>query len=423
MSHRWLWNLRIIGGLCLLGGLVSCSPPTTLPAPLLPKFTPTVITAPTPHAPQQPALTATSGPCPPRRAAPTPTLPAEFSAYGEALRGYLADGGDPAQLPAILGGWQALPPNGAVMTQADVTGDGVVDMAVSLINPTLAPPDSEAALILYTCQEGTVHTRYTYHPGEWFSLNLIGARDLTADGIAELVFSETTCGAHTCWDTLHVWAWNNADFVERMGTDFMSPYATFYLEAEQIAVSSFGIGSVGAGPQRPLTTTLAWNGQVITVTGAAIGPAVYRYHAFRDGDEALFSGNDARATQAYHQVLTDNELLAWDAFLSREEERLWFNALAHWRLLVQATRAGDADTAQIHHTQLINDFPPGQAGSPVTTLAQRFQASFEENQNMAYACQAALDAPETQTVLDFLNSFGYANPVYERDDLCPFAIP
>lgn len=310
-----------------------------------------------------------------------------------------------------------------MMTQADVTGDGKADTVVSLISPTLETAAAEAALLLYTCQAGTVQTLYTYRPGEWFSLNLIGAQDLTADGVADLVLSEVTCGAHTCWDELHVWAWNGADFVEQMGTDFASPYATFYLEKGQIAVSSYGIASVGAGPQRPLTTTLAWNGQVVTVTGTTIGPAMYRYHAFRDGDEALFAGDDARAEQAYQQVLTDDSLLSWEAFLSREEDRQWFNALAHWRLMVQAVRFGDADAAQTHYAHLTTDFPAGQAGSPVMALAQRFWASFQESQNVAYACRAALDVPESQTVLDFLNSFGYANPVYEREDLCPFLTP
>ncbi len=310
-----------------------------------------------------------------------------------------------------------------MMTQADVTDDGTAETVVSLISPTLELSAPKATLFLYTCQAGTVQTLYTYRPGEWFSLKLIGAQDLTADGVADLVFSEVTCGAHTCWDTLHVWSWNGADFVEQMGTEFMSPYATFYLIKDQIAVSSYGIGSVGAGPQRPLTTTLAWNGQAVTVTATAVGPAAYRYHAFRDGDEALLVGDDARAAQAYQQVLTDDALLSWEAFLSREEERQWFNALAHWRLMVQAVRAGDADAAQTHYTHLITDFPAGRAGSPVTALTQRFWASFQESQNVTYACRAALDTPESQTVLDFLNSFGYANPVYEREDLCPFLNP
>lgn len=412
----------IIGGFCLLIGLLGCQitappPPGPLPA------RPTATAAPPTAAPSPLPPPATPDACPLLRAAPLPPRPAEFAAYGEALRAYLAAGGDPTHLSAILADWQALPLNGAAMTQADVTGEGVVDRVVSLINPTLEFPASEAALFLYTCRAGTVQLGYAYYPGEWFSLNLIGAQDLTADGVADLVFSEATCGAHTCWDTLHVWSWDGADFVEQTGAEFMLPYATFYLAAGHIAISSQGIGSVGAGPQRPLTTTLAWNGQVITVTATATGPAVYRYHAFRDGDEALFAGDDARAAQAYQQVLADDELLAWEGFLSREEERLWFDALAHWRLLVQAARAGAVEAAQTHYTRLSTDFPAGQAGSPAAALAQHFWASFQQSQNVAYACRAALDAAESQTVLDFLNSFGYANPVYEREELCPFLTP
>jgi len=352
-----------------------------------------------------------------------PTRPAQFEDYAAVLGRYLADGGDSADIITLLLAWEARPAMGEPLVLADLTQDGTPEILVSFINPASDRYPPEATLSIYTCREGAVESLYTYHPGGWFGLNLIGARDLTADGAADLAFTEVACGAHTCWDILHVWSWTGVDFEEQVEGEFSAPYATFVLSEGKVSVGSSGIASMGAGPQRPLTTTLAWNGSAITVAETLVGPALYRYHVFRDGDEALFAGKDARAIVAYQHVLEDNTLLSWDAYMSEDEERRWFSALAHWRLLVQAARANLVDDAQAHYAPLSSDFPGGEAGSPVVSLAQRFWTTFLESNNVAYACRAALDVPEAQTVLDFLNSFGYANPVYTLEDLCPFLTP
>ncbi len=63
---------------------------------------------------------------------------------------------------------------------------------------------------------------------------------------------------------------------------------------------------------------------------------------------------------------------------------------------------------------------PGTAGYAVAALARRFVDSYNAHGNVPMACAEAIRAPEAQDVLDFLNSFGYDNPTYTWDDLCPF---
>lgn len=265
-----------------------------------------------------------------------------------------------------------------------------------------------------------MRTLYTYAPGAWFGLNLIGAADVTQDGLADLVFTEIACGAQTCWHTLHVWSWAGWDFQERVGETFTFVDAAFALQDGLISIGSEGSGAVDAGPQRPVTTTLAWAGDGLTVTATIAGPAIYRYHVFRDGDEALFAGRYAHALDAYLRVRNSKTLKAWAVHISRDEEEHWFAALADWRLLLVELQLENLSNAQSYYDHLLDSFPVETAGHAVAAMAQRFGDSYRIHGDVAMACAEAIRAPEAQDVLDFLNSFGYDNPTYTWDDLCPF---
>ncbi|MBN2003137.1 MAG: hypothetical protein JXA21_07240 [Anaerolineae bacterium] len=381
----------------------------TLPSATFVPATPTMSVSPGPP----------TNPCPVRQTLASPPRPALFQDYAGTMRTYLAQGGNPAELVTILVNWQARPPSGEVLLQADLTGDAVPETIVAYVNPDTDYLQAESELAIYTCRDQTVETLYIYQPGEWFHLVLIGAQDMTADGVADLIFADETCGAHTCWNSPHVWHWAMTDFVDKVGADFSAPYATFMLEDNRLVIASQGIASVGAGPQRPITNTLSWNGSVVTVTATGVGPSLFRYHVFRDADEAFFARDDVLARFLYQQTLSDDGLLAWAAYTSEEEERRWFDSLAYWRLLLLAVRANDDVQAREYYDTLVTQFAPGKAGYATSAMAQSFWQSYDQSRDITYGCRAALTVPEAQVVADFLNTFGYANPVYAIEDLCP----
>jgi len=385
---------------------------------IIPERTPATTPAPVMGLTPSPAVGA--GLCPARRDVAFPAQPATFDAYVETLRVYLADGGDPKRLPALLSSWQAKAATGETLARADLNGDGTSDTIVAFVNPASTAYPPESILTIYTCREGTVRLLYTYVPGAWFGLNLIGAADVTQDGQADLVFTEIACGAQTCWHTLHVWSWAGRDFQERVGETFTFVDAAFAMQDGLISVGSAGSGAIDAGPQRPITTTLAWAGNGLTVTATMTGPTIYRYHVFRDGDEALFAGRYAYALDAYLRVRNSQMLKAWAVPISRDEEEHWFAALADWRLLLVELQLKNQSNAQGYYDHLLDKFPAGTAGYAVVVLAQRFWDSYSAQADVPLACAAAIRAPEAQDVLDFLNSFGYDNPTYTWGDLCPF---
>ncbi|MGC9394146.1 MAG: hypothetical protein ACP5J4_04770 [Anaerolineae bacterium] len=429
MWRRWALILGTMS--ILLGcGRSASSVPSTIPewAPL---HTPTTIPA---MVVEQLSPTPFVDPCPARCEVAFPERPENFDDYAETLRIYLADGGDPKRIPALLSRWEARATTGETLVRADLDGNGIADSIVAFINPTSQTPEAElqppeGMLAIYTCREGTMRSLYTYAPGAWFGLNLVGAEDVTQDGPADLVFIEVACGAQTCWHTLHVWSWVGRDFQERVGGTFTFTDATFALQDGQIFAGIGGAGSDDAGPQRPVTTTLAWAGDptgvakpvgALTVTATIAGPAIYRYHVFRDGDEALFAGRYAYALDAYLRAYNDKALKAWAVTISRDEEEHWFAALADWRLLLLELQLENVPNAQTYYERLVDDFPPATAGHAVAAIAQRFWDSYIIHGDMALACAEAVRAPDALDVLDFLNSFGYANPTYTWGDLCPF---
>ena len=386
-------------------------------------------TQPVPSATPRPTPTAmptsTPDPCPPRQDVAVPDCPTgDFpTSHVAALRDYLAAGGEPSTLLELLNGWEALPPEGGSPRQADLTGDGATEIAVVFINPLSESFPPEGILAVYACRAGSVETLYTYTPGEYFYVYLLGTEDLTEDGVADLTFAEVTCGAHTCWHTVHVWSWTGSDFQERVGGDFSMPYPDFFLKGGKIAGRSQGMGSIGAGPQRVYTETWAWNGSVITHTATEVGPAAFRYHAFSDGDEAFFAEDYDTAFDAYLRVLNDESLAPWASYYDAPEERLWLTALARWRLLTMGLKLGNFPDAELQYDKLQADFTPGTPGAAVAQLAQHFWEEYLGTGNVAYGCLKAVNAPEVPEVLDFLNSFGYANPPYAAEELCPFLTP
>lgn len=399
-------GLVLMMGCSLISGVPSV--PEVPEVPVAVTGTPVATSSPT-----QPVVPPTVQVCPIRRDL-TPPLrasnsPEDTDVFIAAVGAYLTEGGDPEQVSL-----QEL----ESVRQSDLTGDGGLETIYAL---NVARPDQvvpEGLLVVFSCQSGAVIQIYRYEAGEGNGLELITTQDLTQDGTADLVFSQYTCGAHTCWHTPNVWSWQDHDFVNRMGAPFQYPYPTYSLEDAVLVVSSAGQGSVGAGPQRVTTTTLTWNGSVITVTEEVTAAPVYRYHAFLDGDRALSAGDAAKAEALFRSVIEDDGLDSWGALVSAEDERLWLEALAWWRLMIVHASAGDTAALESAYA-VVAQLDSAVAGAPVQALAERFQRSFARDGDWLAACTYAVGAPEAGEALGVLNSFGYANPVYEIADLCP----
>ena len=270
--HPFKWAIILVLTSIVLG----CSTllPQRTPAIIPPRtITATAETIQPSPVPPTSAPSPTPAPCPPQQNVTAPDRPTNFDDYAETLRAYLASGGDPLSLPAILSDWDAHATVGERFLQTDLDHDGIEDIIVAFVDPAAEPYPPAGTIAIYTCRDGTVrtlyslqtwrmvraerHRRFGHHPGRphrpYLRRSLVRRAHLLAHAPRLVVAGH--------------------GLPDQIGGEFSFPYPNFALEDDHILVGGGGIGSVGAGPQRPVTTTLAWDGSVITTTATIEGPA------------------------------------------------------------------------------------------------------------------------------------------------------
>lgn len=347
-------------------------------------------------------------PCPSRQSLPSPQKE-YFDDYPEEIEKYLAQGGDPEYIQLD---------EGDVCISVDLTGDQYTESVCLFIDKTSTFIVPKSIIAVYQCIDGSVHLIKTYQPDEWGRLEIVGASDITLDGVEDFIFAEVQCGAHTCWHSLHVWSWTGTALTQCLGGELSFPFPEYYLDNDTLIIESAGIGSVGAGPQRLMTTTVAWDGSAVTATLTKKEPAVFRYHVFIDGDAVLQVGDFLGARDYFIQVIEDNSLQSWGVTYTVDEEKSWLLALAYWRLLNISAINNDLVNVR-HYLNLLNEnIAVNTAGYPVVEISSRYWQTIQSDALLEKACSEVYTTSSGQKILDFLNSFGYANPHYQIDALC-----
>jgi hypothetical protein len=364
-------------------------------------------------------------------AAEGPTLaaslvqPASPADYPAAIQQYLSAGGDVAALESTLAEWGALSDAPGQVVAADLTGDGDPEVIVALrfVGEIVAP--SGDLLIFGQRPEGYVLLHQEGYDPSGPAMRLLQVLDANGNGHQDIVYTLSTCGAHTCFESLEILSWERTGFFSLMGGRLDLPYPAYIVTSGRIDARSGQIGSVGAEPQRDYSEVWEWNGSVFTVTQQIWAPPVYRYHALLDGDYALFGGDYVAAASAYERVIGDDTLQEWGAVSGAVDpavERAQLAAFARWRLVLTYLQAGDPGSARAAYDWLQTEHPGSAVGHDVTALAEVFWGTYAADGSVVDGCAALVAAAKQDTsVHDFFNAnYGYANPRWEAVDICPF---
>lgn len=414
-----------VAALSLAAAVLACGslPP---PEPIPTMFRSTA--APSAEGPTAPPTEPTATPSPavcPAPGSPTLARPTHNADYATAIQRYLSAGGDVVTLESTLASWSALPDAPEQVVVADLTGDGVPEVIAALryIGDGVFPSGD---LLILACEAGGYILQYQegYEP-QGMAVRLLQVSDANLDGRADVVYTLSTCGAHTCYEGLEVRSWSGTSFVSLMGGALEMPYPTYSVTSGRIDAQSGRIGSVGAEPQRGYSEVWEWSGSVFTVTQQIWEPPVYRYHALLDGDRALLQGDHATARATYERVISDEALQEWgveSGMTDPAEERARLIAFARWRLVLTCLLMGDSSGARAEYDCLQAGYPPGAAGHDVASLAEAFWPAYQAAGRLTDGCRQVVATAGTHaSVLDFFNtSYGYANPLWEPTDLCPF---
>jgi len=397
--------MRRILALALLAVLTACGSPKSLPVPtasLLPSLTPILPTL-------------DEGLCIPAQAH-EPFSPASFAEYPQAILEYLNSGGEVDALNADRSHAEV----------GDLTGDGKNDVLVAVTSSDGETEPPLGTLLIYNCQAGQYVLTFDLTPDSAYygAPTIHFVQDMNADGKAEAVVSTSTCGASTCFEQEQILAWNGATYENLLeGASDDLPYPDVKMRDTgggiyTLDVTGTGFGSVGAGPYR--VRTRAWSydpaGSRWKVSGETLEPPRYRIHALHDADAAFEAGNYETAIVLYQRVINEQALLDW---VDPPVEQANLGAYARFKLIMLYTQSGQTDEAERYFVEL----EAGPAAGNWQAYTDMADTYLQGEAVAGHGCPAARYYAETHAdqILSPLGSaaFGYANPDYIPEDVCP----
>ena len=392
-------------------------------------------------APIEPPATATAAPIPapsatPAAAAPaqpTATLvvtspakpqaagcPAVLAGYPDAITAYLNDKAHtPDGLKTWLASCNAVAQGQAGVTVAALQSAKSADVVVAIADPASAAAEAKGTLLVYHAQAAGGYTLAKQVDGEG-AVALLKTGDINADGKSDLVWTDTTCGAHTCTSALYVDSWDGKAYqswIEGSPKLTSADYAFMDVSAagagQEILINGGLIGSAGAGPQRGWTETYASpNGGPYKRIEKTYEKSPCLYHAILDADSALSDW----ATQGFEPAITAYQTALADQTLTAcwtlQNEVGMLRDYAQFRLVVAQVAGGEAALGE-EAAGKIN-------AAAVKGLAQAFLKSYKASGSVIQACRDTTDyAKAHPDAWQFMADWGYANPTFTVDEVCP----
>jgi hypothetical protein len=363
-------------------------------------------------------------PCPVPVGTPIPMDAIEFDSLPTHLIQYLNSGGDLSTLVSILEDAERLPMESPGWVEDDFTGDGLNDIAITLIDPESESILPEGTLVFGQCQED--HYEIVFQSPElidWGTPEILFSDDLNGDQVSDLLIGRQSCGAHTCFTRLEALVWNGETLENRLqGTseDIPSPNIEVNPESNEITVTAEGIGSVGAGPFRRFIRQWTWDEgqQAFLPSPDTYLSSNFRIHKLHDADQAAQNGDYEEAIELYTAVIEDDELLD---YMEPTAERPQLAAYASFRLMLTYLLMNELSQAETIHSSIMTDYPAGSPASDFAGMADAFWNKYQSSMDIGSACLAAQSFADSnpETILEPLY-YGYANPTYEATDICPF---
>lgn len=327
--------------------------------------------------------------------------------------------GSPAVLASFLQRCGAFSSDWGAVRAANLLGDEAAEIVVVAAEPSQAASAPLGKVLILS--PGPLGWEVVYETGLASDLVLIEAGDMNADGQADVVWTDTTCGGNACFTSTHVVSWVDGGFVNWIDEGTTMAAARVALRdltpegsGQEVVMSGGVVGAGLAGPQRAMTTTWAsLAGAPYTLTGVRQAPSWCLYHAVQDADRALENGRYDEAAAAYRQAADDPRLVAcW----KRPQEVEELRAYALYRLAVARAYAGDLTGAEQAVAELDSRYPHDR----LRDLARIWWIAFKATGDGSAACAGARSlADRRPETWERLADFGYANPQMSAASLCP----
>jgi hypothetical protein len=172
-------------------------------------------------------------------------------------------------------------------------------------------------LYIYGCSEGIYTILYAdYSIANRPTPNIVSANlDLNGNGLTDVLYTTTYCGAHTCTPHVTLIEWDPASAVFRSLSTNIADVASSEISVAdtnsngvyEIEVSGGVVGSVGAGPQRASLYRYAWDGSTYVLDSRQYTTPESEWHPIHYLTAAIRcqAGDTDRSLALYQRVLDD----------------------------------------------------------------------------------------------------------------------
>ncbi|HVN56132.1 MAG TPA: hypothetical protein VMT46_17505 [Anaerolineaceae bacterium] len=352
----------------------------------------------------------------------------DFGQYPQAILRFLNGGATVEELSkSLYDAGVASQPRTAMAD--DMTGDGQQDVVVSIFNPNSRRIPPSGTLLIYVCESSGYRQAFQLATTE--DQGAPGIRflqDLNADGKADLVTSQGSCGASTCFEAVQILTWNGSEFdnaLEGSSADLADPDIQIKDPGSsgvyQLVITAGGAGSLGAGPQRIVTRTWIYDpaSQHWKPGSDQVASSTYRIHVLQDADVAFKKGDYALAEALYRQVRDDQPALA--DWMDPVSEKANLGAYAAFKIIVIETVQKKSTQAQKDLASITGNVEARSPQQAYVEMAREFVSAYAVDPSTACAIIKRYAASHAGQVLDPLGSkvFGNSNRDIQPEDLCP----
>jgi tetratricopeptide (TPR) repeat protein len=169
---------------------------------------------------------------------------------------------------------------------------------------------------------------------------------------------------------------------------------------------------VGAGPQRDRTEVYDWSGAEYALSETVYDYSNYLYFKALDANQALLAGEYERAAALYREAIDNPNLDVW----MEESERADLAAFSRYRLIVTYLLMGEDTLAEAANEELQSAQPDNIYSQVSGVLWQTYQ----QEGDLLAACQEVNDFAELHPeAVEVLAGYGYSNPSFTAEDVCP----
>ena len=301
-----------------------------------------------------------------------------------------------------------------VFTGAEVGGTGAVTRGGS------GTGGDQQELVILDGGEG--HS-LSYRISATGTIDLLATRDINADGLTDVAWTDTVCGSSSCFVTVHVRSWDGVEWRDwTKGTITMAGANVSLTPSDkpgrpnEIRLIGGQYAGADAGPQRArLAVWASTDGAPYALSSERMMPSLCLYHTVIDANHAMTSELYLEKAQWLYTDAAENQ--DGQACGDRSNELAELRSFALFRLALIAGYESKPELAAERVERLASTFER----QIYAEVGVRWLAAYRQSGDAKTACEAANNfAAANPEVVNILADYGYANPTFTAEEVCPF---